>query len=58
MKIDENLLNKEYKRVYTNFDEYPFYPNGSSDDVLIFSSIFTQKGEPETFICSVIKGLQ
>jgi len=58
MKIDENLLYKEYKRVYTNFDGYPFYPNGNSEDVLFFSSIFTRKGEPEIFICSVIKGSQ
>ncbi len=58
MKIDENLLNTKYKRVYTDSEGYPFYPNGKSDDVLFFSSIFTQRGELEAFICCVIKGLQ
>jgi hypothetical protein len=57
MKIDENLLNKEYKRVYTDFDGHPFYLDGNSKDVF-FLSIFTRSGETETFICSVIKGSQ
>ncbi len=58
MKIDESLLNTEHKQVYTNSEGFPFYPNGKSDDVLFFSSIFTQRGESEAFICFVIKDLQ
>jgi hypothetical protein len=43
MKIDENLVNKEKKRVYAKSYRHTFYLNGISDDDLFFSSIFTPR---------------
>jgi hypothetical protein len=43
MKIDENLVNKGKKQVYTKSYHHTIYPNGISDDDLFFSSIFTPK---------------
>ena len=65
MKIDENLSNKEYRQVSTNFGGHPLYPNGKLDEVL-FSRQFSPKGRARDFhalrfyaygVC-VIKDLQ
>jgi hypothetical protein len=64
MKIDENLVNKRKKRVYTKSYRHIFYSSGISDDDLFFSSIFTLRAsppeadKPEASICCVIKGSQ
>jgi hypothetical protein len=57
MKIDENLINKGKKRVYTKSYRHTFYPSGISDDDLFLIN-FHPKGEPEASTCYVIKGSQ
>ncbi len=44
MKIDENLVNKGKKWVYTKSYRHTFYPSGISDDDLFFALILIRTG--------------
>ncbi len=55
VKIDENLVHKGKKRVYTKSYRHTFYPNGISDDDLFFSSIFTRGASRRLTSASLLK---